>query len=169
MNTIIRPRRDFEALEVRRLKAVGIFRQNRTHPQAEVVRLLKVSRQTASRWYEAWKGRGVVALKAAGRAGRKPRLEDAALRRVEKALLQGPKVHGFSTELWTLERAATVIRRTSGVEYHPGHVWRVLRRLGWSRQRPLRQAKEKDPVATAHWLKERWPQVKKTPKNTTPG
>lgn len=169
MNTISRPRRDFKALEDRRLKAVGIFKEDHPHPQAEVVRLLKVSRQTASRWYEVWKDRGAGALKAAGRAGRKPRLENDALLQIEKALLQGPKVHGFSTELWTLDRAATVIRRTCGVDYHPGHVWRVLRRLGWSRQRPLRQAKEKDPAATARWLKERWPQVKKTPKNTMPG
>jgi transposase len=169
MNPIIRPRRDFEALESRRLQAVEIFKQSHPHPQAEVFRLLKVSRQTASRWYEAWRDRGAVALKAAGRAGRKPRLDQKVLRQVEKALLQGPKVHGFSTELWTLDRVAAVIRRTSGVEYHPGHVWRVLKRLGWSRQRPMRRAKEKDSAATAQWLKQRWPQLKKTPKNAMPG
>jgi transposase len=68
-----------------------------------------------------------------------------------------------------LKRAATVIRRSSGVEFHPGHVWRVLRGMGWSRQRPERRAKEKDADATARWLKERWPRVKKTPKNAMPG
>ncbi len=128
-----------------------------------------MSRQTASRWYEAWQSKGRGALKAAGRAGRKPRLEQAALRKVEAALLEGPLAHGFSTELWTLDRVAKVINRTSGVHYHRGHVWRVLRGMGWSRQRPLRKAKEQDPKAMAHWLKDHWPKVKKTPHDATPG
>jgi hypothetical protein len=33
--------------------------------------------------------------------------------------------------------------------------------LGWSLQRPTRQARERDEAAIARWKRERWPQVKK--------
>ena len=36
------------------------------------------------------------------------------------------RAHGFSTGLWTLPRVARVIKRVTGVKYHPGHVWRLL-------------------------------------------
>jgi len=103
-----------------------------------------------------------MALRAAGRAGRLPRLDADQLARVERALLQGPTANGFPTELWTLPRVAAVIEAVTGVAYHPGHVWRILRqRLGWSRQRPARRATERDDDAIEQWVKQRWPNVKK--------
>ena len=157
----LRPRRDFEALENRRMRAVRLFEQGQ--PQAEVVRLLKVSRPSAHRWYYSWKKKGREALKAAGRAGRKPRLDSANQNRLAKAILKGPQAHGFSTNLWTLERVTQVIEKTCGVKYHPCHVSRVLRSLGFSRQRPKRQALQKDEEAVQRWVSYHWVRVKKTP------
>jgi transposase len=85
-------------------------------------------------------------------------------RRLLGLLLQGPRQHGYSTELWTLARVAEVIRRTFGVEYHPSHVWKLLRNLGWSSQKPERRAREQDPAAIAAWRQEQWPRIKKRPK-----
>ena len=76
---------------------------------------------------------------------------------------KGPKANGFPTELWTLARVADVIEQVTGVKYHPGHVWRVLRQMGWTRQRPARRAAERDDEAIEQWVNERWPRVKKTP------
>jgi transposase len=91
-------------------------------------------------------------------------LSPGQLAEVEAALAKGPRANGFATELWTLARVAEVIERVSGVRYHPGHVWRVLReQLGWSRQRPARRAVERDDEAIDQWVRERWPQVKKVP------
>ena len=128
-----------------------------------------MTRTAASRWHHAWQIEGRAGLKAAGRAGRKPRVDARQLARVEAALRQGPGAHGFATELWTLPRVATLIERLTGVRYHPGHVWYVLRRLGWSLQRPTRQARERDEAAIAAWKRHRWPQVKKTPGAGAPG
>ena len=79
----------------------------------------------------------------------------ALLAKVEKALERGPKADGYPTELWALTRVAEVIEATTGVRYHPGHVWRVLRQMGWSRQRPARWAIESGlsviPSVKATW------------------
>jgi transposase len=148
-------------MEQRRLRAAELFAQGVR--QADVARELGVVHQTVSDWYALWKEGGVDALRA-GRPGRPPKLTEAQLAEVEQALARGPKANGFPTDLWTLARVAMVIEATTGVRYHPGHVWRILReRLGWSRQRPARRAVERDDEAIDRWIKERWPKVKKAP------
>lgn len=129
---------------------------------AAIARQLRVSRQSVSRWYQQWKQGGGEALRGAGRAGRKPKMEPRHLRLLEGALRKGARAHGFGTELWTLPRVAVVIERLTGVRYHPGHVWRILGSMDWTLQRPARQARERHPEAVKHWVRKRWPQVKKT-------
>jgi transposase len=160
-------RRDFGALEVRRFHAARLF--GRGVAQATVARKLGVTRMTAHRWYHAWRAEGRRALKAAGRAGRKPRLDRRQLAHVEAALLKGPAAYGFATNLWTLPRIAAVIVRRTGVRYHPAHVWRILQGLNWSLQRPARQARERDEAAIRQWRRQRWSEVKKTHGAATPG
>ena len=158
METRSRRRRDFKALEKRRLKAARLFRKGKS--QAEVVRVLGVSRQSVSRWYRAWQREGEPGLKAAGRAGRKPKLTPGQLSQVEQELLRGPLAHGYATILWTLPRIARLITKLTGVKYHPGHVWRILQAMEWSIQRPEHRAKERDDEAITRWQKRRWPQRK---------
>jgi transposase len=161
-------RRDFEGMEKRRRRAARLFESGAT--QADVARELEVSRQSVSRWYSDWRAGGIRALKAAGRAGRMPRLSAAQLRRVDRALRRGPRAHGFTTDLWTLGRVAQVIETETGVRYHPGHVWKLLRdKLGWSRQRPARRAVERDDEAIARWVAEDWPRIKRGPADAERG
>lgn len=162
MKTITSPRRDFAGLQVRRMRAARMLAAGLR--QAEVVRRLGVSRQSASRWEAAWRRGGRAALRGAGRAGRKPRLTPADRRRLTQALLQGPRASGFATELWPLERVVTVIWKTCRVRYSPSQAWRILGQLGWRRQRPVRRAKQRDEAAIARWVRYRWPVVKKTPR-----
>jgi transposase len=154
-----RQRRDFEALQRRRRAAAKLFAKG--VPQADVARRLKVSRQSVSRWHRRWLEQGEEAVVGAGRAGRPPRLSAEQKSRVDAELRKGPAAHGYATQLWTLARVAEVIQRVTGVRYHPGHVWRLLRELGWTRQRPARRAVERDEEAIARWIKQDWPRVKK--------
>jgi transposase len=161
-------RRDFEGMEKRRRRAARMF--ERGVSQAEVARELEVSRQSVSRWYADWRAGGTKALKAAGRAGRMPRLTVTQLRQVDRALRRGPRAHGFATDLWTLDRVAQVIEAETGVRYHPGHVWKLLRdKLGWSRQRPARRAVERDDEAIARWVATEWPRMKRGPADAERG
>jgi transposase len=144
--------------KARRFQAARLFARGES--QAAVARALAVTPMTACRWHRAWKAEGRVGLKAAGRAGRKPRLDAQQLAEVDTALRRGAQAHGFRTELWTLPRVTAVIERVTGVRYHPGHVWYLLRRLNWSLQRPARRARERDERAIRQWVRQRWPTVK---------
>jgi len=159
---IFRQRRDFQGLEQRRIQASRLF--NNGKRQAEVAKVLGVTRQSVSRWYSQYQKGGAKSLKGAGRAGRKPRLNSSQLDGLDKLLRRGARENGFPTSLWTLPRIAIAIERLTGIKYHPGHVWRILQRLGWSLQRPAKRAKERNAEAVREWISKRWPAIKKSPK-----
>jgi len=154
-------RRDFEALEKRRLEALDLHNQGVN--QSEIARRLKVSRQSVVRWVREYREGGKQALKQAGRAGRKPRLTAKDRQRLGKLLLQGPEKIGYDTPLWTCPRVADLIQREFGVGYHAGHVWKLLVSLGWSPQRPARRARERNEKEIRDWKSKTWPAIKKKP------
>jgi transposase len=159
--------RERDRLQARRLCAAELFAAGVY--QAEVARRLGVSAQAVSVWHARWQRGGAEALRSKGPSGPAPRLSDAQLATVEQALLEGATAHGFTGELWTLERVALVIERRTGVRHHPAHVWALLHhRLGWSVQRPKRRAAERDQAAIDRWVKERWPAIKQTPNGAEP-
>jgi transposase len=156
-------KRDFNALEKRRMEAIRLLEKGGLN-QSEVARRLRVCRQTVSRWL-LWKRQGGEdALKQAGRAGRKPELTKTDRQRLQDLLLQGPEQLGYETPLWTCGRVAHLIESEFGVEYHPGHVWKVLDALGWSCQRPVGRARERNEEEIRRWRRVRWPAIKKKPK-----
>jgi transposase len=151
--------RDRQAFERIRLQAGALFAAGRS--QTEVAHQLGVSRQNVSRWHTRWRAGGQDALRSAGPTGCASRLSDQQLHDLKQALRQGAHVHGFDTDHWTLARIATVIQQMTGIGYHPGHVWRLLRRrLGWRLQRPARRAVERDEQAIARWVESDWPRIR---------
>src|SRR5665213_2914375 len=100
----VRPRRDFAAMEARRMRAADLFAKGVS--QADIGRELEVSHQTVSDWHEKWAAGGKRALKSTGQPGRPPKVSEADLAKVERALHKGPKANGYPTELWTLVSVA---------------------------------------------------------------
>ena len=142
-------KRDFEALENRRFEAAKLFNKNLNN--SEIGRRLRVSNQTVSRWRKECNKSGKVGLRRAGRAGRLPCLDEADKARLVELLLQGPERLGYETRLWTCPRVADLIERNFEVEYHPGHVWRILRQLHWSVQQPVGRALERNEALIDEW------------------
>jgi transposase len=156
-----------DRLQARRLRGAELFAAG-VH-QAEVARQLGVSAQAVSVWHRRWQASGTDGLRSKGPSGPVPRLSDAQLAEIEQVLLKDPTANGFVGELWTLERIALVIWRLTSMRHHPAHVWALLRhRLGWSVQRPVRRAAERDQAAIDRWVKERWPAIKQTPNDAEP-
>jgi transposase len=62
-----------------------------------------------------------------------------------------------------------MIESVTGVHYHAGHVWRVMKDLGWSLQRPAVRAKERDERAIERRKRTTGELVEKETKRRGPG
>ncbi len=131
---------------------------------SRIGREVGVANQTVSRWRKEYKQGGKQALAQAGRAGRKPLLTAKQAQALTAKLLAGPERLGYETPLWTCPRVADLMEQEYGHRYHPGHVWRILRGLGWSPQRPVGRALERNEKAIREWKRVTWPAAKKKPK-----
>jgi transposase len=149
-------------LEQRRRAAVALLEQGLKAIQ--VAKAVGTSPASVTRWRQAYELQGQAALSAKPHPGRRSRLTARQRERLGRLLLDGPGKHGYSTELWTLARVAEVIAVTFGVQYDPSQVWRILRAMGWSCQKPERRARERDEEAIQRWRRDDWPRIKKRPK-----
>ena len=155
----MRPKGSAKELEVRRRIGGRLLQEGKG--VREVARLVEASPSSVSRWKQALEEGGIEALRAKPHPGRPARLRPEQKKHLEQVLLAGAQAAGFATDLWTLERVAQVIERLFGVKYHPGHVWYILRDMGWSCQKPERRARERDEEAITRWRKRDWPRIKK--------
>jgi transposase len=130
---------------------------------SEIARRLAVHRQSVGVWRRQWQQAGKQGLASKGSAGPKSRLTPAQTDAIAQAVLDGAVAAGHATEVWTLPRIARLIEDQCGVKYHPGHVWHLLDRLGFSCQQPSRRAIERNEPEIQRWQRYRWPALKKSP------
>lgn len=143
----------------RRMRAMALLDQGRS--QSQVAGELGVTPSAVSQWARARRQRGDGALVAKPHPGRTPKLTRRQIAQLEKILLGGPRKHGYRTELWSLGRVAQVVAKRFAVTYDPSGLWHVLRRMGWSAQKPEHRARERDEAAIVRWRKTDWPRIKK--------
>ena len=144
-----------EALRERRLKARRMLDEGLA--QAEVARRLKTTRQSVSRW--ALQPRRELAK--VRRQGRKSQFDQAKRSKLKAALLAGPQQAGFATELWTVPRVRQYIAQRFNQRFSAVHVWRLLGQLGFSPQRTVGRARERDEAKIVNWKTQQWPRLKK--------
>jgi transposase len=155
-------KRDVEAIEARRIAGARLLK--RKVPQAEVARRLEVSRQAVSLWArQLAEVNGAVGKLKAKVLGRPRRLDGAQCAALTNALLKGALAAGFPTELWTVKRVRTLIRREFGIAYSHTGCWELLRALGFSPQKPEKRALQRDEEAILTWKRKTWPALKKSP------
>lgn len=130
---------------------------------AEVALAVGVARQTVYTWKGLLDEGGIEALRAVPGRGRPAKLDVAQLEEVRRAVLQKPTEHGFGTDLWTLKRVGSVIKKLHGVQFSQTQIWRILGALGFSAQKPEKRAIERNEDAVRHWKRRTWPGLKKKP------
>ncbi len=128
----------------------------------EVAEAVGATPGAVSQWKKRYQRAGPDALIAKPHTGPEPKLTAQQRKRLARMLRQGARKHGYTTELWTLKRIGELIGRHFGVAYEQSGVWRLLRGMGWSCQKPERRARERDDDAIAQWRAKDWPRIKKS-------
>lgn len=155
-----------QALEERRWTAVRM--RDLGFDEEDVRAVVGCSRSSLFRWQHARSVGGPEALRVKKSPGRPSRLLPEQQQQLLKYLGEGAIKHSFGSDLWTCARVAELIQQSFGVSYHADYIGPLLRRLGWSPQMPERRAAERDDQDIARWRTERWPSIRKKPKNAVP-
>jgi len=157
----MRPRGTGEQLERRRRRAVQLLQEGKG--LSEVARAVNSSTSSVQRWRAAYRAHGWEGLRPRAVPGRPPKLSSSQKEELQRVLRRGPVAAGYRTDLWTLRRVAEVIQRRFGVHYELASVWCMLEKLGWSCQKPERQARERNQEQVQRWRRREWPRLKKRP------
>jgi len=145
-----------------RLQALLLSADGHTPPR--IADLLHVHRTRVHAWVCNWNQYGEEGIKEGHRSGRPCALTQKQRQQFHDIVESGPVAYGFNTGVWTSPVLAGVIQEEFGVDYHPGHVRKLLHRLGCSVQRPTTRLVQADPKAQNKWIRYTYPNLKKTPK-----
>jgi transposase len=163
---LVKQRRD--ALHDRAMRVAqrlhGIILSLEHHTTTEIARLLKVHRSSVPLWIDAWNRHGEEGLLEGHRPGRPCRLDSEDQERLCDILDSGPVAYGLDTGIWTSPAICHIIRDEFRQDYHAGHVRKLLKRLGYSVQRPTTRLVQADLRQKHRWVRHTYPTLKKTPK-----
>jgi transposase len=129
-----------------------------------IAQALGVTPGAVSQWLKRAREGGAQALVHRMPPGRGSRLSAEQKAELVRLLEQGAETQGFLGNVWTTKRVATVIKEAFGIRYHPAHMSRLLREIGWSVQKPIRRATQRNDAAIREWWSERWPALQAKPK-----
>ena len=141
--------------EARRLRALELHEEGW---QGKVIAAaLGVTAGAVSQWLKRARQGGRAALWSHPPPGPTPKLTEAQRAALPGVLAKGAESYEFVGDVWTTRRIAVVIKRAFGVSYHPAHVSRLMRQIGWTVQKPVKRASQRDEATVAAWRVETWP------------
>ena len=149
-----------EAQEEVRRRAIKMLQKGRT--QQAVADELEVNRSRVNRWWKRYQEGGWAALKKRKRgpkgSSRKltPQQEDEVQQLIAE---KTPDQLKLQYALWTREAVGNLIKERYGVVYAMQSLSVVLKRWGFTPQRPLKRAYEQRPAEVQRWMKESYPVI----------
>lgn len=148
-----------------RFRAVAAVENGMTH--VKVAEIFGVTRHSVDRWMKTYHTAGRAALKA-GKRG--PKGEGAMLKGWQAAAIctlirdRHPEQLKLPFVLWTADAVRQLIQRKFKVRVSARTVRRYLLRWGFTPQKPVRRAYERNETAVQRWLEEQYPAIRKAAK-----
>lgn len=131
--------------------------------QNKIAQALGLTQGWVSRTLKKYRREGQAALAWRRPTGPACRLTPLQVDQLLLELNKGARAHGFPGEIWTRPRVNEVIKKLFGVSYDPSQVGRLLKKAGWSRQKPQPKARQQNTQAVAQWREQTLPALKKSP------
>jgi transposase len=154
--------KDDEPRVAQRLHDIALSLEGYT-PQ-RIAEVLKVHRSSVPLWIEHWNQDRENGLLEGHRSGRPVGLSQAQRDQLQDILDSGPVAYGLETGIWSSPLISRIIAQEFDVHYHPGHVRKLLKQLGYSVQRSTTRLVQADPIRKNRWVRYTYPRLKKKPK-----
>jgi transposase len=153
--------KDQEPRVAQRFHAIALSIEG--HTTRQIAQVLKIHRSSVPLWIEHWNQQREQGLLEGQRSGRPTGLTDAQREQLQDILDSGPVAYGLETGIWTSPVIGRVIADEFDRRYHPGHVRKLLKQLGYSVQRPTTRLVPADPIRKNRWVRYTYPRLKKKP------
>ena len=121
--------------------------------RAEAARLAGMERQALRDAVVRYNAEGLAGLHDRPRPGSKPRLGEAHRAALRQLVLDGPEVEATGVSAWTLAELCREVEVRWGVRYHEGHMSKLVRALGLSRQKARPSHPKANPAAREAFAK----------------
>jgi transposase len=130
--------------------------------QREVAQLFGVTRQSVSKWVSAYRkgGRRQLEAKRRGRPPGGSLLPWQAAQIAKTVIDRPPEQLRLPFFLWTREAVSQLIEQRFGLRLSVWTIGRYLNRWGFTPQKPVRRAFERDPEAVRRWLEQEYPKIR---------
>jgi len=145
------------------LRIQGVMLSLGKHSVTDIAQLLHIHRSTVHSWILSWNAHGKQGLYEGHRSGRPSALTDQDKEGLSDIVDSGPVAYGLQTGVWTSPIIAQVIEDEFAVRYHPGHVRKLLKEMGFSVQRPTTKLVQADPKKRNKWTRYTYPNLNKKP------
>lgn len=145
-----------------RIRCIELLQEG--HIPFHVARMLGRSPSWVNSTQKRYATGGAEALKGIKHPGGKPKISAGQVDELIKELEKGAPAHGFMGDLWTRKRVGAVIERLFGQKYDPSQIGRILKKAGWSKQKPQVKAGQQKPEKVREWKEERLSALKKKQK-----
>jgi transposase len=152
-----------EKLEYIRIRAIRAVEKDKRSPE-EVIKTFGLHRSNIYKWLKIYKEKGLKGLISKKSTGKQPIVTDKEKRIIEKLLIKNPLQLQFDFGLWTLEMVQLLIKKRFKKEVSIWTVSRILKSIGFTKQKPLFRAYQQDPVKVEQWLNEAYPFIAKEAK-----
>ena len=152
---------DQKTQEALRHRAVLLVKKGATHSEAALA--VGVHRGTVSRWCGVYRRNGVFGLEK-GKRGRRVG-DQLMLTEVEARRIQGwitnkcPNQMQLPFALWTAQAVRELIHKKLGKMLGLSTMQLYLKRWGFTTQKPLTRATQRDPQKIAAWLAQDYPSI----------
>lgn len=126
----------------------------------DVAKVYGVNVRSVFRWIAAYACGGQNALEAKPIPGRPAKLDERHMAWLASAVRNAtPLQYRFEFALWTLGLIGELIERQFGISLSRSTVGRAMHALGFTPQRPLYRATQRDPVLVERWQSEEFPAI----------
>jgi len=130
-------------------------------PASTVAETYSVHRGTVYRWLARYREEdGVAGLTRRPVSGRPRKLAELTEKELEDIVLSPASRFGYETDFWTSRRLVQVIEKETGVRVSIQTMWRRLREMDLTYQKPERRYAQADDEERRRWLEEDLPRIK---------
>ena len=128
---------------------------------ATVARSFQIHPATLHRWLVRRRDSGESGLNRASVSGRPRKIDSQSLKKLMKAILKPASKFGFETDFWTCRRMIQVANDQFGIQISQPTMWRMLRDMDLSYQKPERIYREGSDAERSEWIRITIPKIRK--------